>query len=98
MPKDDDRRCPCGVSHTIAEHNYDPDKHDGPDPDLSLLTSEVEVVFYNVNEEDAVYDRHNSLDAALSVLKEFPNDSIVVVSTGSHVERKMHADYKRNME
>jgi hypothetical protein len=24
-PLDDDRPCPCGVSHTVAEHGYDPD-------------------------------------------------------------------------
>ena len=27
-PGDDDRPCPCGRAHTIAEHNYDPDKEE----------------------------------------------------------------------
>lgn len=30
---DPDAPCPCGVSHTRAEHSYDPDIDDGPDPD-----------------------------------------------------------------
>ena len=28
VKRDDDRPCPCGKSHTIAEHGYDPDDDD----------------------------------------------------------------------
>lgn len=86
--KDDDRPCPCGVSHTIAEHNYDPDKHDGPDPD-----DPPGILFYNVNEEGVPYDQHADYESAEAVLRQFPNDSIVVVTVDSPKER-MLADYK----
>lgn len=43
----------------------------------------VPVKFHNVNEEGVPYDSHDSLEPALTVLREFPNDSIVVVTVGS---------------
>lgn len=30
---DPDRPCACGRRHTAAEHSYDPDRDDAPDPD-----------------------------------------------------------------
>lgn len=52
-------------------HDYDPSD------------DEVKFSFYNVNEVGTVYDKYDSFDSALAVLKEFPNDTIVTVIAGS---------------
>ena len=49
-------------------------EHRGPWP----RPGEV-IIYQNVNEEGEVYDQHDSLDAALAVQAEFPNDTVRVV-------------------
>lgn len=39
------------------------------------------LTFFNVNEEDQTYDEHDNLEAAVAILEEFPNDTIVVCLT-----------------
>ena len=38
----------------------------------------LETHFYNVNEDGIVYGEHDTFDAALATLQQFPNDIIVV--------------------
>lgn len=47
-------------------------------PEFPDDTDDREPHYYNVNEEGLVYDEHDSIGAALTVLHEFPNDTIVV--------------------
>jgi hypothetical protein len=39
---------------------------------------ERDVHYTSVNEEGEVYDHHASVDAALAMLREFPNDTVVI--------------------
>lgn len=38
----------------------------------------TEPVYLNVNEDGFTYDKHDNMDAAMNILKQFPNDSVVV--------------------
>lgn len=47
--------------------------------DMQALT------YFNVNEEDESYGEHSDLDAALAILEDFPNDTVVVCYADSLV-------------
>lgn len=50
----------------------------GPSAPSGQPTRQDGLIFININEEGEEYNRHNNLDDALKVLREFPNDHIVV--------------------
>jgi hypothetical protein len=67
----------------------------------SVVKYEYVPVFTNVNEEGECYDRHDSLEDAMAVLMDFPNDLIEVRLTlngkppPKRITRKFMARYMR---
>jgi hypothetical protein len=66
-------------------------KHAGPhgDCDIEFLhehpvgISQPVLLFFNINEEGQAYEVHSALEPALTLLAEFPNDSITVIYDGA---------------
>lgn len=53
----------------------------------------MDYIYYNVNEDGQVYDCTGIYTIALDTLWNYPNDTIVVVTSGSPADR----EYARNM-
>lgn len=53
------------------------------------------MLYYNVNEEDQPYQVNTSLEAAEEVLKQYPNDTIVIVTPNSPAQKHLAAELER---
>lgn len=54
----------------------------------------MEYVFYSVNEDGEPYDRHETLTPAVVMLRQFPNDTVVITVVGSPTDEKYAAALK----